>query len=173
MSSTTPPNAKPKNPANEPVHPDVVEKLGKIFLVMSSPNNGDKLAAIHALDRALTTNGVDYHVLVARMKKPWLSDSAKEQFKSELANARAAGRAETLREVEAKQYGVDDFRSADGSPDWRAIALYIQREKLRLPDRQHKFIDDMAAHVPFNRELSPKQLQYLQSLFLKLGGKIT
>jgi hypothetical protein len=42
----------------------------------------------------------------------------------------------------------------------------------KLPDRQHNFVDDMAARVPFNRELSPKQLQYLQSLFLKLGGKI-
>jgi hypothetical protein len=167
-----PPNAKPKNPANEPLDSDVVEKLCKIFLVMSSPNSGDKLAAIHALDRALATNGVDYHVLVARMRKPWLSDGAKEQFKREIANARAVGRAEGVREVEAKQYGIDDFRNADGSPDWRAIALYVQREKLRLPDRQHKFVDDMAADVPFNRVPSPKQLQYLQSLLLKLGGKI-
>jgi hypothetical protein len=173
MSSTTPPNAKPRNPANEALDPDVVEKLCKIFLVMSSPNDGDKVVAIKAFNSALERNGVDYHVLVARMKKPWLSDSANEQFKSELANARAAGRAETLREVEARQYGIDDFRNADGSSDWRAIALYVQREKLRLADRHHEFIDDMAARVPFNRELSPKQLQYLQSLFLKLGGKIT
>jgi hypothetical protein len=173
MSSTAPPNAKPKNPASEPLDPDVVEKLCKIFSVMSSPNDGDKVVAVNAFNNALERNGVDYHVLVARMKKPWLSDSAKEQFKSQLANARVAGRSETLREVEAKQYGIDDFRNADGSPDWRAIALYVQREKLRLPDRHHEFVDDMAARVPFSRELSPKQLQYLESLFLKLGGKIT
>ena len=47
------------------------------------------------LTNALERNGVDYHVLVARMKKAVkLSNSAKEQFRSELASARAAGRAE-------------------------------------------------------------------------------
>lgn len=87
MSSTTPPNAPPKNPANEALDSDVVEKLGKVFLMISSPNDGDKLAAVHALNRALEKNGVDYHTLVARMAKPWLSNSAKEQFRSEIASA--------------------------------------------------------------------------------------
>ncbi len=42
-------HAPKKNPANEPLDSDVVEKLGKVFLMMSSPNDGDKLAALHAL----------------------------------------------------------------------------------------------------------------------------
>jgi hypothetical protein len=124
------PQQAPKpNPANESLDPDVIERLGKMFLIMSSPNDGDKLAAMHALDRALEKSGVDYHTLVARMARPWLSDSNKEHFRSEIANASAAGRAEGAREIEAKQYSGDDFRSADGSPDWRGIALYVQREK--------------------------------------------
>lgn len=172
MTSTPPPNAPPKNPAHERLDSDVVEKICKVFLIMSSPNDGDKLAAMHALDHALEKNGVDYHVLVARMAKPWLSDSNKEQFRNEIANARAAGRAEGAIEVEARHYGVDDFRNADGSADWRAIALYVQREKHRLLERHHEFIDDMAARIPFNREPTPKQSAYLQSLFLKLGGRI-
>ena len=165
--------APKRNPANEPLDPDVVERLVKVLLVMSSPNDGDKLAAMHALDRTLEKNGVDFHVLVARMAKPWLSDSSKQQFKHEIANARAAGRAEGIREIEARQYGVDNFRSADGSSsDWRAIALYVQGEKHRLLQRHHEFVDDMSARVPFGREPTPKQSAYLQSLFLKLGGRI-
>jgi hypothetical protein len=140
---------------------------------MSSPNDGDKLAAMHALDRALQMSKIDYHVLVARMRRPWLSDTAKEQFQNELAKARAAGRGEGVREVEARQYGLQDFRNADGSPDWRAIALYVQREKQRLTPRHHEFVDDMAARIPFNRQPTPRQSAYLQSLFLKLGGRIT
>jgi hypothetical protein len=159
------------NPACEPLDPDVVERLAKVFLIMSSPNDGDKLAAMHALDRTLEKNGVDYHVLVARMAKPWLSDSNKKQFKAEIANARAAGRVEGIREIEARQYGVDDFRNADGSSDWRAIALFVQRERHRLAQKNHDFINDMAARVPFNREPTPKQSAWLQSLFLRLGGR--
>jgi hypothetical protein len=82
---------QPKNPANEALDPDIVERLGKMFVMLSSPNDRDKLAALHALDRALEKNGIDYHALVARMKAPRLSDSAKEQFRAEIANARALG----------------------------------------------------------------------------------
>jgi hypothetical protein len=164
--------APKQNPASAPLDPDVVEKLGKMFLMLSSSNDGDKLAAITVFNRVLEKSGIDYHVLVARLTKPWLSTDAKEQFKSEIANARAIGRAEGLREAEAKQFGVDTFRNADGSSDWRAIALYVQREKHRLLQRHHEFCDDMAARIPFGREPTPKQSAYLQSLYLKLGGRI-
>ena len=157
----------------------MVEKLGKVFLMISSPNDGDKLAVVHALNRALEKNGVDYHTLVARMAKPWLSNSAKEQFRSEIASARAAGRVEALREIEA-QRGGGDFRSTDGSDDWKKIALYVQREKDRLPARVRtaqtlEFIDDMAmrAQSPFSREPTQKQGAWLYDLFSKLGGRIT
>jgi hypothetical protein len=161
------------NPANAPLDPDVVEKLSKMFLILSSPNDGDKLAAINALNRALEKNDVDYHTLVARMAKPWLSTGAKEEFRDAIANASAIGKAEGLREAEAKQFGIGDFRNADGSSDWRAVSLYVQREKHRLLQRHHEFIDDMAARIPFAREPTPKQSAYLHSLFLKLGGRIT
>jgi hypothetical protein len=65
------------------------------------------------------------------------------------------------------------FRTPTARPDWQQIALFVQREKRRLLERHHEFVDDMASRVPFNREPTPKQLKYLQSLFLKLGGKIT
>ena len=80
--------APKKNPANEPLDPDVVEKLGKVFLLISSPNDGEALTALRMFNRALEANGVDHHTLVARMAKPWLSDSSKDLFKTELANAK-------------------------------------------------------------------------------------
>jgi hypothetical protein len=171
--------APKKNPANEPLDPDVVDKLSKIFLVMSSPSDGDKLAALHAFDNALKKNDVDYHVLVARMAKPWLSDGNKEEFRNEIANARAIGHAEGLREAEAKRGVEDDFVNTDGSSDWRTVARFVSRERHRLPlrnrdPRTFEFIDNIAALTasPFT-SLSPGRANWLYDLFGKLGGKIT
>jgi hypothetical protein len=172
------PQAPRRNPANEPLDAEVIEKLGKVFLIMSSPKDGDKLAAMHALDRALERNGVDYHTLVARMAKPWLSDGSKEQFRAEIANAKAIGRAEGLREAESKRGLESDFRSTDGSSDWREVARFVSRERQRLPLRNRdsgtfEFIDNIVALTgsPFT-SLSPGRANWLYDLFGKLGGKI-
>jgi hypothetical protein len=172
-------HAPKKNPANEPLDPEVAEKLGKMFLMLSSSNDGDKLAAINALNRALEKSGVDHHALVARMTKPWLSDSSKDLFKAEIANARVIGRAEGLREAEAKR-GLDDgFASTDGSSDWRAVARFVSRERHRLPlrnrdPRTFEFIDNiMALTGSPHTNLSPGRANWLYDLFGKLGGKIT
>ena len=59
------------------------------------------------------------------------------------------------------------------TPTELEVALYVQRERHRLPDRHHEFINDMASRTAYGREPTPKQHQYLHSLFLKLGGKFT
>ena len=41
------------------------------------------------------------------------------------------------------------------------------------PHVHHEFIDDMASRTVYGREPTPRQHQYLHSLFFKLGGKIT
>jgi hypothetical protein len=171
--------APKKNPASEPLDPDVVEKLGKVFLLISSPNDGEALTALRMFNRALEANGVDHHTIVARMAKPWLSDSAKDQFKNELANARIAGRVEGAREAEAKRGIEDDFSNTDGSSDWRAVAKFVSRERHRLPlrnrdPRTFEFIDNiMALTLSPHTHLSPGRATWLYDLFGKLGGKIT
>ena len=174
-----PQQAPKQNPASAPLESNVVERITKVFLLMSSSNDGEKLAAVHALNRALEANGVDHHVLVARMAKPWLSDGSKEQFRAEIANARAIGRAEGLREAEAKRGIEDDFNSTDGSSDWRAVARFVSRERHRLPARNRdarnfEFIDNiMALTASPHTALSSPRATWLYDLFGKLGGKIT
>jgi hypothetical protein len=53
------------------------------------------------------------------------------------------------------------------------VALYVQREKHRLPVRTHEFIDKMASRTVYGYEPSPNMHKYLHSLFFQLGGKIT
>src|SRR5215831_6483409 len=65
------------------------------------------------------------------------------------------------------------FRNTDGTLEWSEVALFCQRQKHRLPEKHHEFVDDMASRTVYGREPTPKQHQYLHSLFYKLGGKIT
>jgi len=61
---------------------------------------------------------------------------------------------------------------SDTAPSELDVVLYVQREKHRLPDSHHEFIDDIASHIVQGRAVTPKQHQYLHSLFLELGGKV-
>jgi hypothetical protein len=56
-------------------------------------------------------------------------------------------------------------------PNDLEIALFLQREKHRLPERQRELIDDVVTLL-MPRQLTIKQRQYLHSLFSKLGRKI-
>jgi hypothetical protein len=173
-----PPNAKAENPAKEALDSDVVERICKVFLIMSSLNDGDKLAAMHALDHALKANGVDYHVLVARMRKPWLSDSDSKLFRAKLAEAKEAGKREALLLNSPRR--LDEFQRTDGRADWREIARYVDQERHRLTGRYvddwwNEFITNIAtlAMSSYPITLSEKRERKLLEVFAKLGGKIT
>jgi hypothetical protein len=166
------PQTPKPNLANTALPADVVEKLGKLFLLTGSSSEGEALNALRMFNRAVETNGIDHHVLVSRMKSSWVTDEHKAKFQTKVDEAHACGRAEGRMEAETELYGVDGLRNEDGSFKWQVVALYLQREKLRLPPNNHGFVDGMAAKVPYGRELTPPQLQYLKNLFLQLGGKI-
>jgi hypothetical protein len=150
--------------------PDLIGRLAKIIAMLSSPNDGDLIAAGRALQRHLTANGADIYALVDLLK----ASEDRNRFGQEIANAAYA---EGLKDGEARAR-PNDFHSVDESA-WREIALYVQREQHRLPSRtlqkSAEFISDMAARAEsqFSRDLSPKQHEWLRDLFHKLGGKIT
>src|SRR5262249_27402501 len=102
-----------------------------------------------------------------------LSDADKQKIGAAIKQARLEGYAEGGRAAESKQHSTGTFRNTDGSLEWTEITLYCQRQKHRLPETNHKFVDDMASRTVWGREPSVKQHQYLHSLFFKLGGKIT
>src|SRR5262249_20851156 len=102
-----------------------------------------------------------------------LSEADKKEVGAQIKQAYTDGYADGVKMAEAKQHGTGAFRNTDGKLEWSEIALFVQRQKHRLPDRHHEFVDDMAARTVYGREPTPKQHQYLHSLFYKLGGKIT
>ena len=155
---------------------ELAAKLGKPIRLLASNSQGEAFAALCAIARLLEAYGQGFHELAEHVENATgggLSEDDKKKIRSEIENARAIGYEEGVRAAESKQHGTGAFRNTDGTLDWKEVALYCQRQKQRLPDKHHEFIDDMAARTVYGREPTPKQHQYLHSLFFKLGGKIT
>jgi hypothetical protein len=155
---------------------ELAAKLGKPIRLLASNSRGEAFAALCAIARLLESHGYTFHTLADHVENAnggGLSEDDKKKIRSEIENARAIGYAEGVRAAEAKQHGTGAFRNADGKLDWKEVALYVQREKHRLPDKHHEFIDKMAARTVYEREPTPNMHRYLHSLFYQLGGKIT
>ena len=149
-------------------------KAGNLVRRLSSGSDGEVVATVRGLKRELEAAGVGFHELAAHIENGGgLSDDDKQKIHSEIENARAIGYAEGVKAAEAKQHGTGAFRNTDGKLEWTEVALFVQREKHRLPEKHHKFVDDMASRTVYGREPSPNQHKYLHSLLYQLGGKVT
>jgi hypothetical protein len=149
-------------------------KLGDVIRRLFSSSDGEIIATVHAMRRVLESCGADIHALAEHVENGGgLTEADKAKIKSEIKNARALGYADGVRAAQSKQHGTGAFRNTDGKLEWTEVALFVQREKHRLPTRHHEFIDDMASRTVYGREPTPSQHRYLHSLFYKLGGKIT
>jgi hypothetical protein len=135
-----------------------VEKIQKLIRLLSSPNDGEALAAVHALQRVLREDGADIHELAARieglsqaeMKK--LYDAGFQEGK----NAAAA--------VDA------DFRSVD-PPSFYEMACEIEhKDDGRLNAKEQEFVADMVRWCA-RREPSEKQAKWLHAIYCRIGRR--
>ena len=151
-------------------------KLGKPIRLLASNSQGEAFAALCAIARLLESHGHSFHTLADHVENAnggGLSDAHKQKISAAIESARIEGYAEGVKAAESKQHGTGAFRNTDGTLEWTEVARYCQRQKHRLPEKHHEFIDDMASRTVYGREPTPRQHQYLHSLFYKLGGKIT
>ena len=164
-------------PNSDPFAP-ILHRLASCIRLLLSANSSERTAAILGVQRTLQTisedKSVDIHTLAKRIESgSGLTDIDKQKIRSEIDNARAIGYAEGVKAAEAKQHGTGAFRNTDGKLEWTEVALFVQREKRRLPEKHHTFVDDMASRTVYGREPTQPQHKYLHSLFYKLGGRIT
>lgn len=150
-------------------NPGTARKAANLIRRLSSPSDGEVVATVHALRRVLETDGSDLHGLADCVEKP----NGKHIPEEKLQRVYDAGYAAGVQATENRQHGVDDFLGTDGKPTWEAVALFLQRNKHRLPQRCHEFIDKMAAQTVWGDEPTERMHKYLHSLFYQLGGKIT
>jgi hypothetical protein len=141
------------------------QRLADCVRLLASDQDGEIIAAAHALKRTLASAGTDINGLASGIENLGKgAEVSKEQMKQVWDAA--------VQHTENRLHGGDDFRSTDGKPTWQSVALFCQRNKHRLDPRHHEFINDMAARTVYAREPTEKQHKYLFALFLKLGGKI-
>ena len=152
---------------------ELAAKLAKPIRLLASDSRGEAFAALCAIARLLEAYNQSFHALAEHVENGGLTEDYKQKVLAEVENARAIGYAEGVAAAEAKQHGTGAFRNTDGAPEWSEVALYCQRQKHRLPDKHHEFVDDMASRTVYGREPTPNQHRYLHFLFFKLGGKIT
>ena len=157
-----------------PLPHELAIKLAKPIRLLASDSKGEAFAALCAIARLLQAYGQSFHTLAEHVENGGgLSEVDKQKINAAIENARIEGYAEGVAAAESKEHGTGAFRNTDGTLEWTEVALYVQREKRRLPEKHHEFVDDMASRTVYGREPTPKQHQYLHSLFYKLGGKIT
>jgi len=149
-------------------------RLGDVIRRLSSKSDGEIVATVRAMQRMLQSSGADLHDLADHVENGHgLTEADKEQIQAGIENARADGYAEGVRMAEARQHGTAVFRNTDGKLDWTEVALFVQREKHRLPEKHREFINKMAARTVYGHEPTEPMHKYLHSLFFQLGGKIT
>src|SRR5215471_5240174 len=127
---------------------ELAVRIGKPIRLLASNSKGEAFAALCAIARLLESHGYTFHTLADHVENGGgLSEDDKKKIRNEIENARAIGYAEGVKAAEEKQHGTGAFRNTDGKLEWTDVALFVQREKHRLPDRHHEFIDDMASRT--------------------------
>jgi hypothetical protein len=133
-----------------------IEKIQKLLKLLSSPIDGEVVAAAHALQRVLKEEGTDIHELAARigdlseadMKK--LYDAGFEQGKKATAAT------------------TTDFTNV-GTPSFYEMACECKHKgDGRLSLKETNFIDDMVRWCA-RREPKEKQASWLHAIYCKVG----
>jgi hypothetical protein len=146
-------------------------KLADLIRLLASDQDGEVVAAARALERLLASRDADFNDLASAVESLATGGLAEAEMKRLFD----AGYAKGFDEAGRKQAETEAVfgKLPDGSTDWEAIALAVQREKAQLEPRHHQFADDMAARLAaWGYEPSEKQGKYLLSLFYKIGGRI-
>lgn len=138
----------------------VVEKVGKLLRLLSSPIDGEVLGATRALLRALASNGLDVHALAERVERNGFNKDEAQRFYQ-------AGFRDGLAQGENR---AATFSNMDGTPTWHEMAVWCAQQADRLRERERKFVGDMAARRVWC-EPTEKQAKWLKSIYYRLKGQ--
>jgi hypothetical protein len=141
------------------------ERIAAVVRLLASDRDGEVIAAVNALKRTLKSAGTDINGLAHGIENLGKSAVVPDKIKKKIWDA-------AVQHTENRLHGADDFANTDGKPDWKAVALFCQRNINRLDAKHHDFINKVAAQTVWDREPTERMHKYLFSLFLRLGGKI-
>jgi hypothetical protein len=141
------------------------EKIQKLIRMLSSPNDGEIVAAARAILRTLEAEGTDIHDLAERVSGRKLSEA---EMKIIYDRAYRDGK-----KAAAANTGFSDVNGSGSSagPSWHAMALEIQHKADgRLNPKEQGFVDDMVRWCA-RREPSEKQGKWLHSIYCRISRR--
>jgi hypothetical protein len=135
------------------------EKLSKLIRMLSSPNDGEVVAAVRAILRTLRAEGTDIHELAERVEGRKLSQAEmKIIYDKAFQDGKSAAAA-------ASGFSLVDV------PTFYSMACEIQaKANDRLSPKEQGFIEDMVRWCA-RREPSGKQAKWLHALYCKIGRR--
>lgn len=126
----------------------ITDKLGKLIPRLGTDADGEVVATVRAIGRALQSHGCDWHDLAAALKP---------QAPAPLYRQNSAGRQPMSR--------------ATGAETFLRMALWLQGAPFQsLSDRSRSFVNAMVRTLGAGTDISTKQKRYLADLFAKNGG---
>jgi hypothetical protein len=132
------------------------DKITKLIKMLTSPNDGEIVAATRALMRTLESEGHDIHDLAKRIESGGGGISPADRARI-YEQERQRARQEAQREAEA------------AGPSYYQMACEIQRKANgRLRENEQTFVADMVRWCA-RREPSEKQAKWLDSIFCRVG----
>jgi hypothetical protein len=141
----------------------ITEKVSQFILVaLSTDKGGEAAAAMYAARRALDTEGVSIHEFAALIKNPTAANNGATPQALEAEYRR--GRSDERAEREAK------MQRSNGGVLLAKMAQFLAERINQVEFRHHGSINDMATKTARNYRLTPKQQDYLESLYFQHGG---
>jgi hypothetical protein len=142
---------------------DVATKLKRAVLMLSSPHEGEQLAAVRAIDRLLKGAGQDWHSFADRIG----NDNAVTPRQIEQLKQLAI---DQHHQIERLQRELDEANArahfADiEERDWCVLRDFCLARKSLLRPREVEFVESLRR---WRSKLSKKQMDWLVSLCLRL-----
>jgi len=149
------------------INEDLASKIASLFRMLGSNFEGERTNAVSRLHNLLCKNNISFNDLAILIEN---HRGEIEELKYSDADAAVIYQKGVEKgRAQARESGDGAF-GVGGAPQWVKMALWCQERSTRLRPSEQQFIDDMAGRTQF-REPTPKQAQWLISIFLKLGGK--
>jgi hypothetical protein len=134
-------------------------KIGKLLKMLSSPNDGEVVAAARAILRTLEAEGADIHELAERVEGRKLSQAEMQRIYDQ-----------AYRDGKDAAAADAGFRAVD-VPSFYAMACEIQHKADgRLSEKERGFVADMVRWCA-RREPSEKQAKWLHAIYCQIGRR--
>lgn len=121
------------------------QRLSKMMLLLSSNHDGEIIAAVHAIDRVLKENNLDWHYLADRIVSVRkLTDTTKKYTSDEYPSL-------------PEEFGT-----------WSELVDFVYNRKDLLMMKEARFVTDIYFKPKFRMNPTPKQSSWLLSLYKKV-----